>query len=40
MQTKDVNIRIDRKTYKLLKIEAAEQGLTLKETIASLCEYL
>ena len=40
MQTKDVNIRIDRKTYKLLKIEAARRGITLKETIASLCEYL
>ena len=40
MQTKDVNIRIDRKTYKKLKIGAAHEGITLKELVDSLCDFL
>lgn len=32
-KSKDVNIRIDRKTYKRLKIRAAKHGITLKETV-------
>ena len=36
--TKDVNVRIDRKTYKKLKVGAAKMGLTLKAYIDYLYE--
>ena len=38
MQTKDVNIRIDRKTYKKLKVQAAKIGITLKRVVEILTD--
>ena len=32
----DANIRIDRKTYKKLKVRAAREGLSLKALVATL----
>ena len=37
-KTKDVNIRIDRKTYKNLKVGAAKLGMTLKAYVEYLYE--
>jgi plasmid stability protein len=36
--TKDVNIRIDAKTYRKLKIRAAKHGISLKECVAVLAD--
>lgn len=36
----DVNIRIDRKTYRKLKVRAAKDGVTLKVLVARLTETI
>ena len=38
MKTGDVNIRIDRKTYKKLKIRALKNDISLKEVVAVLAD--